>query len=86
MQDEVADLYLEALQNERIRHDLMKEAPVKLSAEVALAKNSQWMWEKVKRKKVEERSREVKKAVPGNRTRETLVGLPGNEMERRWPT
>lgn len=36
-QSMVADLYVEALQNNRIRHDVIKKAPVKLSVAVALA-------------------------------------------------
>lgn len=39
---------MEALQNECIRHDVIKEAPVKLSAAIALAKNSQRILAKVK--------------------------------------
>lgn len=45
---QLANLYLEALQNECIRHDVIKEAPVKLSAAIALAKKSQRILEKVK--------------------------------------
>lgn len=45
--------------NQRTRHDAIKEAPVKLSAVVALAKDSQGIWEKVKGKKAPERSRQA---------------------------
>lgn len=51
----LADLYGEALQNERIGHDVIKEAPVKLSEVVALAKDSQEIWKQVKGKRAQER-------------------------------
>lgn len=38
MQAQLTNWYMEALQNERIRHDVIKEVPVKSSAAVALAK------------------------------------------------
>lgn len=41
MQGQLADLYVEALHNECVRHGVIKEAPVKLSAAVALSKDSQ---------------------------------------------
>lgn len=53
MQAQLADLYVEALQNERIWNDIKKDAPVRLSVAVALAKDSQVVWEKVKRKKAQ---------------------------------
>lgn len=45
-QAQLADLYVEALGDARIRHDVMKEGP--LSAAVALARESQRIWEKSK--------------------------------------
>lgn len=42
---------MEALQNEYMQHDVIKEAPVKLSVAIALAKDSQGIW-KIKGKKV----------------------------------
>lgn len=42
-----ADMYAEALQNKCIRQDIIKEAPIKLSVAIALARDSQRIWEKV---------------------------------------
>lgn len=42
-----ADLYVEALQNKCIRQDIIKEAPIKLLVAIALARDSQRIWEKV---------------------------------------
>lgn len=56
----MADLYVEALQNGRIRPEVMTriryEAPIKLSA--ALAKESQGIWKKVKRGQTREMSKQ----------------------------
>lgn len=49
MQAQLANLYVEALSDERIRHNALKEGPLRLSAAVSLAKESQGVWEKVKR-------------------------------------
>lgn len=40
MQAQLANLYVEVLQNECIQHDIIKEALVKLLVVVALAENS----------------------------------------------
>lgn len=53
IQAQLADLYVEALQNGRIRH----EAPIKLSA--VLAKESQGMWKKANGEKAQGQKREV---------------------------
>lgn len=68
MQAQMADLYVEAPQNERVQHNVIKEAPVKLYAAVALAKDSQGVWEKVKRKKAQERSQKVDRQVEEEET------------------
>lgn len=44
IQSQLAYLYVEALQNERIQHDVIKEALVMLSVAIALAKDSQGIW------------------------------------------
>lgn len=49
MQAQLADLYVEALSDERVRHDVLKEGPLRLSAAVELAGGSQCVWDKVKR-------------------------------------
>ncbi len=49
MEAQLADLYVEALSDERVRHDVLKEGPLRLSAAIELAKESQGVWEKVKR-------------------------------------
>lgn len=59
MQAQLVNLYVEVLWNERIHHNVIKEAPVKLSTTVALAKDNQGIWEKVKENKAQEWSREV---------------------------
>lgn len=60
MQAQLADLYVEALSDEHIHHDVLKEGPLRLSAAVALAKKSQGVWEKVKKGgKIQELGQEV---------------------------
>lgn len=49
MQAQLADLYVEALSDERVRHDVLKEGPLRLSAAIELARESQGVWDKVKR-------------------------------------
>lgn len=68
MQAQMADLYVEAPQNECVQHNVIKEAPVKLYAAVALAKDSQGECEKVKRKKAQGRSRKVDRQVEEEET------------------
>lgn len=51
IQAQLADLYVEAIQDESIQHDVSKEAQVKLSVAIALAKDSQKIWENVKGKR-----------------------------------
>lgn len=46
IQAQLVDLYIEALQNEYIRHDVIKEALVKLSVAIALAKYNQRIWQR----------------------------------------
>lgn len=57
LQVQLANLYVEVLQNECIQHGIIKEAPVKVA--VALAKNSLRIWEKVKGKAAQEQKWEV---------------------------
>lgn len=60
----MADLHMEALQNKHIWHDVIREAPVKLSAAaVAQAKDSQGMWDKGKGRKIQEQSLEVSRQM-----------------------
>lgn len=40
MQAQLADLYVEALSDERVRHDVLKEGPVRLSAAIELARRA----------------------------------------------
>lgn len=68
MQAQLADLYVEPLQIERIWQDVIKEAPVKLSAAVVLAKDSQGIWGKVKGKKAQEWSWKVGRREGRRRT------------------
>lgn len=58
---------MEALSNEHVQHYIIKEALVKLSVPVVLAKDSQSVWEKVKRKKAQEWSRKVGRQEGGKR-------------------
>lgn len=68
MQAQLADLYVEALGDERVRHDVLKERPLRLPVAVELAKESQGIWEKVKRcGKKQELSREVGRKGEGGR-------------------
>lgn len=64
----LVDLYVEALHNERIRHDAIKEAPTTLSAAIALARDSQKIWEKVRGKGTVAQSREGDRNNGGKRT------------------
>lgn len=53
MQAEKTGLYVEALHNEQVQHDVIKTAPVKLSAAVALAKDSRgWGYGRRKKSRV----------------------------------
>lgn len=54
IQAQLADLCVKTLQNERIPHDVIKEALVKLFAVVVLTKDNQVVWENVKTKKAQE--------------------------------
>lgn len=50
MQAQLADLYVEALGDERIHHDVLNEVSVKLQAAVTLARENQDIWEKTKKR------------------------------------
>lgn len=43
----MADLFVDVLENECIRHDAIKGSPTRLSMAISLAKNSEKVWEKV---------------------------------------
>lgn len=76
MQAQLADLYVEALSDERIRHDVLKEGPLRLSASVALSKESLGVWEKAKKGgKIQELGREVGRK--GESPRVESEGQPG---------
>lgn len=47
IQAQLVNMYVEAFQNECIRHNVIKEAPVKLLVAITLTKGSQRIWEKV---------------------------------------
>lgn len=61
IQDQLVDLYVEALHNKRIRHDVIKKAATKLSTAIDLTKDSQKIWENVSEKGAVAQSREVGK-------------------------
>lgn len=46
IQMQLPDLYVDASENERIRHDVIKEVPIRLSVIIDLAKDSENVWEK----------------------------------------
>lgn len=66
IQAQLANLYVEAFQNECIRYNMIKEAPFKLLAAITLAKGSQRIWEKVEGK--------------GTQTQGWEVGMWGKEL------
>lgn len=59
IQAQLADVHMETIQNEHIWHDVIKEAPVKLSVAIALAKNIQRILEKVKGKREQVQSQDM---------------------------
>lgn len=65
-QAHLADLYVQAPQNEYIRHDVIKEAPIKLSVAIALAKDSERILGKVKVKGAQVKGRKVNRQGDGS--------------------
>lgn len=48
IQVHLADLFVTALENERIRYVVIKEAPIRLSVAIDLTKDSEKVWEKTR--------------------------------------
>lgn len=49
---QLADLFVHCLENERIRHDVIKEAPTRLSVAIILAKDSEKVCKKTRSEEV----------------------------------
>lgn len=45
----MVDLFVDALENKCIRHDIIREVPTWLSLAIDLAKDSKKVWQKTKR-------------------------------------
>lgn len=58
IQAQLGDLFVDALDNERTRHVMIKEAPIRLSVAIDLAKYSDKVWEKTKNRGMRVHGRE----------------------------